>query len=593
MYNVMIVKILFSVLINAALVINCFSQQLTYRLSMDKPHEHYFNVEIIAENISGNTIDVKMPVWAPGSYLVREFSRNIDYVKAYDANNKEINVKKINKNTWRIASNGSKKIFIKYAVYAFELSVRTSFLDDSHGYINGTSVFMYLDGKKNLPGRLEIIPYKKWNKISTSLERLAPNTYYFKDYDELADCPIEIGNHDIFYFNAAGIRHEVAMYGKADYDVERLKNDMAAIVEACTAVFGDNPNKYYVFIIHNLTQGSGGLEHMNSTTLQVNRNTYKTNYISFLSLVAHEYFHLWNVKRIRPHTLGPFDYDKENYTELLWVMEGFTSYYDELLLKRLGLYTESEYLRVLNGTISALENQPGSRVQSVAESSFDAWIKGYRPNENSSNTEISYYTKGHVLAALLDIEIINSTNGQKKLDDLMRYLYNEYYKKQKRGFTETEFKQAAEKITGKNLDFFFQEYVYNTSPINYEYFFKPVGLELNKRPHDDVNLNIKTRNEGGKLIVTEVLRGGSAYQAGLNVNDEIIAINNLRADANSFQRILNNYKLNDEIELLITRDNLLQNIRVKLLPSILTEFKITVPDTNNVSAKKLRDFWLN
>lgn len=581
-------------LLGIVISFGCIAQPaITYRLTMENPHEHYFYVEMQLDNFPGNTLDVKMPVWAPGSYLVREFSKNIDFVKVFDAN-KEIPVKKINKNTWRITTGGSKKILIKYKVYAYELSVRTSFLDDSHGYINGTSVFMYIDGKKNLSGKLEIVPYKKWSKISTALERLAPNTYFFKDYDELADSPIEIGNQDIFYFDAAGIRHEVAMYGIAEYNTEKLKKDMAAVVEACTAVFGDNPNKYYVFIIHNLTQGSGGLEHMSSTTLQVNRNTYTgSNYISFLSLVAHEYFHLWNVKRLRPNTLGPFDYDRENYTELLWVMEGFTSYYDELLLKRLGLYTESEYLRVLNGTISAMENQPGTRVQPVAESSFDAWIKGYRPNENSANTEISYYTKGHVLAALLDMEIISSSQAQKKLDDLMRYLYSEFYKKQKRGFNEKEFQQAAEKIAGKKLDKFFNEYVYNTTTIDYEYYFKPLGLELIRRPHEDINLNIKTRNDGGKLIITEVLRGGSAYEAGLNVNDEIIAVNNIRISGNSLQNILAQKKIGQEIEVLIARDNAIRNIRVKLLPSILTEFKITVPDANNVNAKKLRDFWLN
>ncbi|MCG8577591.1 MAG: hypothetical protein MI810_22110, partial [Flavobacteriales bacterium] len=374
-----------------------YAIQINYELGMSNPHNHYFEVEMDISEIKAKTIDLKMPVWAPGSYLVREFAKGVNLVKAKSADGKDLEVYKVNKNTWRVNLDGAKAIKVNYEVYSFELSVRTSFLDDSHGYLNGTSVFMYVDGHKDVSGKLKINPHASFKKIATALKNEGNNTFTYTDYDELVDSPIEIGNHEEFSFKAAGVNHTVAMYGEGNYDVETLKKDMAKVVEAETKVMGSNPNKEYLFIVHNITVPSGGLEHKASTTLQVNRWTYEGDaYLGFLSLVAHEYFHLWNVKRMRPKELGPFDYDNENYTDLLWVMEGFTSYYDELILRRAGFYDQDTYLSKLFGTINYVENTVGNKVQPVAHSSFDAWIKAYRRNENSSNIGISYYSKGQI-----------------------------------------------------------------------------------------------------------------------------------------------------------------------------------------------------
>src|SRR5690554_2512361 len=265
----------------------------------------------------------------------------------------------------------------------------TSFLDKTHGYLNGTSVFTFPEGYMDLGGQLTVIPHSSSKKITTPLAVAkdgisADNnaqTCVFKDFDELADAPIEIGNQETVSFDAAGTKHHVAIYGPGNHDVERLKIDMAKIVEATTAVFGGkNPNKEYWFIIHNTDTRGGGLEHMNSTTLNGNRWTYSPeNYMSFLSLVAHEYFHIWNVKRLRPAALVEYDYSNENYTDMLWIMEGFTSYYDELILRRAGFYSEQDYLNIFENTINYVEGQPGNKVQPVAHASFDAWIKAYRP----------------------------------------------------------------------------------------------------------------------------------------------------------------------------------------------------------------------
>lgn len=559
------------------------ASSVNYEVSMSEPHTHYFEVKMIISDYQKEYIDVQMPVWAPGSYLVREFAKSVDEVSA-TFNKKNLKVDKINKNTWRVFSDKAKEVVVSYSVYAFEMSVRTSFLDASHGYFNGTSMFMFVDELRNQPSKVTIYPYKDWKKVSTALPKTADKGFVYSatNYDILVDAPFEIGNHETFEFTAAGVLHNVAMYGEGNYNIEQLKTDMAKIVEACTAVFGENPNKEYLFIIHNLTVGSGGLEHLNSTTLQVNRWTYnESGYKGFLSLVAHEYFHLWNVKRVRPIELGPFDYNNENYTSLLWVMEGFTSYYDELLLLRAGFYTEEELLRKFNSSINYVENQPGNKVQPVAHASFDAWIKSYRPTENSSNTTISYYSKGGIVANMLDLMLINKSKGEKNLDDVMKYLYQEYYKKQNRGFTAKEMQQALEKVGGLKLDDFFEKYINGTQTFDYETVFAYAGMEV-------VTLSEKSLSFGASIggnKVRNIKRNTMAYDGGINVNDEILAINGHRFDDN-FAEIIEDKKPGDVLEVLISRDNLIQTLKIPIKESEFIRYVLTTPKEKNSIYKK-------
>lgn len=559
---------------------------------MSNPNSHYFEVEMDISDFKEKELAVKMPVWAPGSYLVREFAKSVNLVKAFDENGKALDVHKCDKNTWTIATKGVSKVKVKYEVYAFELSVRTSFLDDSHGYVNGTSVFMYVKDHKNTKGELKINPHSTFKKISTALPAKGGNVFTFNDYDELGDSPIEIGNHELFTFDAAGVRHTVAMYGEGNYDVPTLQKDMAKVVEAATAVFGENPNKNYLFIIHNLTVGSGGLEHKASTTLQVNRWTYgEDDYLGFLSLVAHEYFHLWNVKRIRPKALGPFDYDNENYTDLLWVMEGFTSYYDELLLRRAGFYSEDDYMGKLFGTINYVENTPGNKVQPVAHASFDAWIKAYRYNENSVNTTISYYPKGQILAAMLDLYIINKSNGEQSLDNFMQKLWNDFYLAKDVGFTESEFQSSLEAFLKEDMDWFFKDYVYDVKTIDFKKFFAGVGLEV----YNDLNdatpyLGVKTSSSGNNVIVKTVYRGSAAETYGISVNDEIIAVNGFRVDNSGFNAWMDTFEVGDEFEITLSRDNIIKTYTIKMGSRVINRYK----KKTNFSEENKKNFehWL-
>ena len=333
---------------------------------------------------------------------------------------------------------------------------------------------------------------------------------------------------------------------------------------------------------------------MNSTVLGATRDNYTTEagYFSFLSLAAHEHFHLWNVKRLRPIALGPFDYENENYTTDLWIAEGFTSYYENIILRRANLYQPEKYLASMAGTINIIENQPGAKIQSLTESSFDAWIKAYRPNENSVNSGISYYNKGAVIAMLLDLEIINNTGGKQSLDDVMKFMYDTYYKNKQRGFTDMEFKQGLEKFTGTNLDDFYKKYIDGLSPIDYNKYLNYAGYQLTDElaQTNDATLGVVVANKNGKNVISNVLRGSAAWIDGINVNDELESINGI--PVTNTATMLNGRKPGDKISVTVNRDGLPVTLAVTLLRNPKADYKIeSLP---NVSPQQLavRKKWL-
>jgi len=569
-----------------------YGQTVKYYLSMPKPQNHYFHVEMVLEGFNEKSIDVSLPVWSPGSYLVREFSKNINLVTATDGSGKELQLKKTKKNTWSIAKGKSSEIRIAYDVYAFELSVRTSFLDLTHGFVSGSGVFMFVEDHLDISGDVVVVPYDGFSEVSTALprkERNKPFVFSYSDYDHLVDCPIEIGNQLIFDFKASGVNHTVAIYGEGNFEIETLKRDMSKVIEEETKVFGQNPNKEYLFIIHNVVDGQGGLEHENSTTLSVNRWTYSGNsYVKFLSLVAHEYFHLWNVKRIRPFELGPFDYNKENYTDLLWVMEGFTSYYDELLLLRAGYYSQSEFLAKMESSINYVEGSVGARVQPVAHASYDAWIKAYRPNENSSNTTMTYYTRGSILAAFLDVKIIRNSKGERGLDHFLQHMYEKFYVKADRGFTSSEFKQELERFTGENLDSFYAYYIDGTAIPTYSDLFEGMGVSVTDVTSTKPDFGATLRSSGGKAIISRIRTNSAAEDAGLSVNDEIIGCNGYRVNKSDIEGVMRSLRKGDELDLLISRDEILFSVSFKMTNYAKPRFLLNLTNEEN----KLRDYWL-
>jgi predicted metalloprotease with PDZ domain len=552
------------------------AEKISYQLTFPEAQGHYVNVTMEVKT-SKDEVVVKMPVWAPGSYLVREFARHVEGFKAKSGGTSLSFIKR-DKNTWVIKNPTKSAISISYKVYAFELTVRTSFIDESHAYLNGTSIFMYVDGQLNQASEIIITPNSNWSKISCALPSEKNNAYhlYAENYDILADSPIEIGNQTIIEFTTQGVKHSVAMIGPGNYDAEKIKKDFAKIVDEATSVFGTHPCKNYTFFVHNVPAGGGGLEHLNSTSVQVQRFAYsnEATYQSFLGLVAHEYFHLWNVKRLRPVVLGPFNYDVENYTRMLWVSEGFTAFYDNWLVKRAGYNTPEKYLDIIANEYSAQTNLPGDKEQSVADASFDAWIKYYRRNENSNNTQVSYYDKGSILASLLNLMIIEHSGAKQNLDNLMSYLYEEYYNKKNTGFTDEQFKAAAEKFTGKNLDEFYKNYVNGVTAIPYESFLKIVGLKLTdlNATKNDAYLGANSTSTNGKVLITSVVKNSPAYTYGINVNDEILAIDNFRTD--DLTKALTYKKAGDKITILLSRDGMIKTIEVTLIKNTTVKYKI-------------------
>jgi predicted metalloprotease with PDZ domain len=559
-----------------------------FEVSFKEPQAHYVEMEMTISGLAKDYVDVKMPVWAPGSYLVREFAKSVEDFSA-TAGGKPVKVEKVKKNAWRVYSAKSNAIKIKYRVYGFEVSVRTPFIDATHAFLSSTGIFMYPDGLLKLPSTVKVIPYKGWSKVSTGLEPVAgqPFTYTASDFDVLFDSPIEVGNQEVFDFMASGVKHEVAMYGGGNYDKERLKVDMAKVIEQATAIYGENPNKHYTFIVHNFERGGGGLEHLNSTVLGASRNAYNTpeGYLGFLNLVAHEYFHLWNVKRMRPVALGPFDYDNENYTTNLWVAEGFTSYYENKLVLRAGFVDPKTFVDGLATAVANVSNTPGAKVQSAAESSYDAWIKGYRPNENSNNTGISYYSKGEVVGLLMDLEIAQATKGTKSLDDVMKAMYLQG-KTLKRGYTDAEFKAMVEKISGKSFTDFWAKYVNGTHPVEYDKYFGYAGITIKNQNEGNSlpYIGVASKKTEGRIIISAVSRNSAAWVDGLNVNDEVISVDGVGVEA-ALERmpVITNKKPGDVVTVKVKRDGIEKDIKITLKASpnikLVAEIQSNAPES--------------
>jgi predicted metalloprotease with PDZ domain len=551
--------------------------KINYTISFPEAQAHYADVEMTISGLAQQTLDLKMPVWAPGSYLVREFTRNIESLNV-SAAGKTLPVVKTRKNIWHVNIAGKSTVTVRYRLYAFEVSVRTSFIDAEHAFLSSPDVFIYPAGMLKNPSTVRIVPYKGWTTVSTSLEKVNGDAFTrtAPDYDILFDSPLEVGTQDVFSFKVGATDYEVAMSGGGNYNKERIKKDFTRIIEEEVAVFGENPNKHYTFIIHNYLKGGGGLEHLSSTTLGATRDgyTHEGTYQSFLSLTAHEHFHLWNVKRLRPIALGPFDYDNENYTTNLWIAEGFTAYYQDIIVRRTQLYAPQNYLDRMAGQITTMENQPGVKVQSVAMASYDAWIKAYRPNENTTNTTISYYTKGAIVAMMLDLEIIKNSQGKSSLDDVMQYMYNEYYKVKKRGYTDAEFKLALEKFTGKKLDDFYAKYINGVADIDYNSYLAYAGCKISDElaGSNTAALGITMIANTRRVIVATVVRGSAAWDDGINVNDEIITVDGHPVD--SKDPLFGNKKPGDKILVKLIRDGLEKDIPVTLKPSTTVKFKI-------------------
>jgi predicted metalloprotease with PDZ domain len=576
------------------------AEPLRYTLSFPAPQTHYMEVSAAVPTDRRPEVELMMAVWTPGSYLVREYERNVEAVTAAGPDGRALTVVKSDKNRWRVTTGGAATVTVKYRVYGREMSVRTNWVEAGFALVNGAPTFLTLADRTPRPHEVTINPATGWSRSMTGLAEMAggPHHYRAPDFDTLADSPIVVGNPKVYEFTVDGKKHYLVNEGEGGiFDGARAAKDLEAIVREHRRMWGSLPYDKYLFL-NLLVEAGGGLEHKNSTVLMGSRWLTRTRraYVSWLDLASHEFFHVWNVKRLRPVELGPFDYETEVHTKSLWIAEGITEYYADLAVHRAGLMTRDEYLDSVSDRIEELQTTPGRLVQSAEMSSFDAWIKYYRPDENSINTAVSYYTKGSVVGLLLDARVRKATNGAKSLDDVMKAAYDKY--SGTRGYTADEFRAVAEQVAGTSLKAFWDNAVSGTGELDYKEALETLGLRFRSvslpaerpgRPY----LGITTRNDAGRLLVSQVRRETPAIAAGLNVDDEIIAIDDYRVRADRLDNRLDQYRPGDKVTLLVARREQLMKIEVAFGTEPPRAWRLEVNPSATDAQQSSRGRWLN
>ena len=584
-------------------------EPIRYTLRFPKPQTHY--LEVTAQIPAGKPqIELYMAVWTPGSYMVREYSRNVEAFTAADENGRALAVTKTRKNRWLVEAGGARLLTVKYKVYANETSVQGNYVDAGFAMLNGAPNFVTIEGDDKRPYEVKLELPAAWKESISGLPRAGEHTYAAEDFDQLLDSPIYAGNAPIHEFEVDGKKHYLVNEGEGPmWDGDASAKDVAKIVAEYSRMWGGLPYDHYVFF-NMLIEAGGGLEHKNSTWIGGSKWAYgntvvptpgddsdtrgprRPNRLGWFGLVSHEYFHLWNVKRLRPVELGPFDYERENYTRSLWLAEGVTSYYGGLTLGRAGLATREQVLQAISGAIAGLQNTPGRLVTPLEQNSFDAWIKLYHSDENTQNTAISYYTKGEIVGLLLDAKIRKQTNGAKSLDDVMRLAYQRY--SGAKGYTPEQFRATAEEVAGADLSTWFQTALDSTKELDYNEMLDWYGLRFKKpaeRPGAPprIKTGLQTKVDDGRVVVSGVLRGTPGEDAGLNVGDEILGINGYRLRREQWPSRLESYKPGETVKLLIAHRDLLQEVKFAVTADNPVSWQLEArPNATNAQKAHLR-----
>lgn len=554
---------------------------IVYTIVPSQPEAHLFTVTCTVREPATTGQLFQMPAWVPGSYMIRDFAKHVIDIHAHAAD-QTVTIDKIDKSTWRCAPCEG-ELTIIYTVYAWDLSVRAAHCDQTHAYFNGSCVFMRVVGQDHLPCVVHIQKpvgerYQNW-QIATALPRYQAlpyqaGTYQAQDYDELIDHPVEMGTFALFSFEACGVQHDVAITGIHQVDQKRLCEDLQKICQTQIRFFGEPaPMNYYLFLVTVVGEGYGGLEHRASTSLLCSRNdlpkpnatTLTDNYRQFLALCSHEYFHTWHVKRIKPAVFIPYDLTQETHTELLWAFEGITSYYDELMLYKAGVIDQKNYLIMLGETITRVLRSAGRFKQTVTQSSFDAWTKLYKADENAPNAIVSYYTKGAYIALALDLTLRSHTHNAISLDDVMRALWVRYGQAGI-GVGERDIQAVCEELSGINLSGFFNQALYSTQDLPLAELLSQAGLQFIVRPAESASdkggksvasslellaaradLGVRTSAQADGVLLTAVMSDSAAQRAGLSAGDVLVAIDSLKISAATFEKRLTDYAVGDVV----------------------------------------------
>jgi predicted metalloprotease with PDZ domain len=584
------------------------SISIVHRVSIPSPQTHLVHVEttISASGQSAHALPgslvLFMPVWTPGSYLVREYSRHLEGFTVEAPGR----ATKVRKNAWQIETGGAARAVVRYRVYAGELTVRTNHVDESHAFLVGAALFLGVEGHEDLGARVEVVAPRGW-RAATSLPVAPPHgtadevlRFDAPTFDALVDSPIELGTHREERFEAVGVPHRYSLWPAklvSDADARRLVEDTRTILETEAKLFGGSlPYESYELLLHLSPRGRGGLEHNASAALIAPQGSFATReaYLDLLSLVAHEAFHAWNIKRIRPAGLTPYRYGHECYTRLLWWFEGGTSYYDWRVLALARLCTVDEYLDHLAAEIAYLDQTPGRLVHALEDASYDAWIKLYRPDENSQNSSVSYYRKGEVVCALLDLEIRARSGGRASLDAVLAQLWEEYGARS-RPVPEDAMQPLFERVAGVPLGDLFDAWVRSPLEIDYARTLARVGLTLDRTSRQDAapcSLGVRVRSEGGRSYAATVLRESGAWRAGVDPGDEIIAVGGTRIEGTHVEAPLRGRSPGDTVEVVVVRDGRLLTKTVALDPPRQDRVKLAAKADAPTSARAAFAAWL-
>ena len=590
-----------------------------YTIVPKDPAAHLFAVTVTVTKPDPEGQVFSLPAWIPGSYLIREFARNVVQIRA-ESGGKKVALTKVDKHTW-LAATCDGPLTLRYEVYAWDLSVRAAHLDQTHGFFNGTSVFLRAHGFEDLPHVVDIVrhedpAYRAW-RVATALPELKAKRYGFgtyiaASYDELIDHPVEMGEFALTTFKAHGVPHDIVITGRVpNLDLPRLAADLKKICEAQIALFEPRtkraPMDRYVFMTMVVGDGYGGLEHRASTALICSRGDLPVKgkkemndgYRTYLGLCSHEYFHTWNVKRIKPAAFAPYDLQNESYTSLLWLFEGFTSYYDDLMLVRSGLIDEQQYFKLIAKTLNAVLRGSGRTKQSVADSSFDAWIKYYRQDENAPNAIVSYYQKGSLIALGLDLTIREQTQGKKSLDDVMRTLWRRYGRDfyangaEATGLFESDAEAIFDEVSGLKLKRFFDRYVRGTDDLPLDKLLAPLGVTYaDERKEAKPGLGIRTAGSGSDCKVANAYEGGPAHRAGISAGDVLVAADGVRVSATNLDDLLSRYRPGDAVALHVFRRDELMMVTAALTQGDAPQVKLT-PQAKPLVAARTRQKWLS
>lgn len=570
---------------------------LHYQVAMPQPASHLFEVRLTVSNWQQSVLHLKLPVWTPGSYLVREYARHIQGFVVRSPEGRPLNWHKLSKNHWRVETEPEEVVEVQYQVFAHELTVRTNHLDITHGYFNPAALCLYLPGWETQGITLTIQPPVPEWQVITPLPAVTgqANTFFAADYDTLVDSPVEVGTHRCHAFTAAGKEHQLAVYGDGNLDIDHLTTDIAKIIAVEADLFGGLPYERYLFLLHLAPEGNGGLEHKFACSLNYTRFGFRhpDRYNRFLTLVAHEFFHLWNVKRILPQELVPFDYDGENYTPSLWFSEGTTSYYDQVFPLRAGIYDAQYYLKLVAESITRLQTAPGRLVQPLRESSFDAWIKLYRPDANSRNSQISYYLKGELVSLLLDLLIRQQHQNQRSLDDVMRQMWQQFGQSGV-GFSSAQLQTVIENVAGTDLSEFCALYLDGVDELPFDKFLEPFGLQLvaDGEADEPPYLGITAKAEASGTVIKFVAVDSPAQQAGITPGDELLAIAGYRVTAEQLNERLKDFQPGDRITLTVFQKDQLKSLTAELTAPVATRYKIVALNHPSEEQQALFKGWL-